>query len=267
LVHHPLALEAGLTPQQGRALFDSERRALATVRGVIVTSAATARQLTSYDVTAERVHVVTPGTDPAPLATGSGADPLCRGVSLLCVATLIPRKGHVVLIEALRGLQDRAWTLHCVGSATWDADTADAVRSVIAEHGLNDRVRLHGEVPAGVLQSMYGQADAFVLPSYFEGYGMALAEALAHGLPVVSTTAGAIPDTVPGHAGVLVPPGDAVALRTALAALIDDPALRIRLAAGARAARAVLPTWPQAVARFASVLESLEIEHERGVAA
>ena len=197
LVHHPLALETGLTPQQGRALFDSERRALATARGVIVTSAATARELTRYGVAAERVHVVTPGTDAAPLAAGSGADPVRRGLSLLCVATLIPRKGHAVLIEALRGLQDRAWTLHCVGSATRDADTANALRSAIAEHGLGDRVRLHGEVSAAVLQSMYGQADAVVLPSYFEGYGMALAEALAHGLPVVSTTAGAIPDTVP----------------------------------------------------------------------
>jgi len=266
LVHHPLALEVGLSPQQRCAIFDSERRALATVRGVIVTGAATARELTSYGVAPERVHVVTPGTDSAPLATGSGADPVRRGLSLLCVATLIPRKGHAVLIEALRGLQDRAWTLDCVGSATWDAETADALRSAIVEYGLGDRVRLHGEVPTGVLRSMYGQADAFVLPSYFEGYGMVLAEALAHGLPIVSTTAGAIPETVPSNAGMLVPPGDAVALRTALAALLDDPALRARLVAGARAARAVLPTWPQAVARFAAALDSLDVEHERGAA-
>jgi glycosyltransferase involved in cell wall biosynthesis len=266
LVHHPLALESGLTPEQVRALFVSERRALATARGVIVTGAATARELIRYGVSAERVHVVTPGTDAAPLATGSGADPVRRGLTLLCVATLIPRKGHAVLIEALGGLQDRAWTLHCVGSATRDADTANAMRSAIAEHGLGDRVRLHGEVPTAVLQAMYGQADAVVLPSYFEGYGMALAEALAHGLPVVSTTAGAIPDTVPGNAGVLVPPGDAMALRAALAALFDDPALRARLAAGARAARAVLPTWPQAVARFAAALDSLDVEHEPSTA-
>jgi glycosyltransferase involved in cell wall biosynthesis len=267
LVHHPLAMETGLTPEQGRALFDSERRALATARGVIVTGASTARELIRYGVSADRVQVVTPGTDAAPLAVGSGADPVRRGLSLLCVATLIPRKGHAVLIDALGGLQDRSWTLHCVGSATRDVDTANALRSAIVERGLGHRVRLHGEVEAGVLQSMYGQADAFVLPSYFEGYGMALAEALAHGLPVVSTTAGAIPDTVPRGAGVLVPPGDAVALRAALAALLDEPALRARLAAGARAARAVLPTWPQAVARFAAALASLDIEPASGAAA
>lgn len=266
LVHHPLALETGLTPQQGGRLFDSERRALATARGVIVTGAATARELTRYGVATERIRVVTPGTDPAPLSAGSAADPQRPGMSFLCVATLTPRKGHTVLIEALRALQDRAWTLHCVGSATRDANAANALRAAIVECGLGDRVRLHGEVPAGVLQSMYGQADAFVLPSYFEGYGMALAEALAHGLPIVSTMAGSIPDTVPREAGVLVPAGDAAALRAALAALLDEPALRIRLAAGARAARAVLPTWPQAVARFASALESLEIEHETGAA-
>jgi glycosyltransferase involved in cell wall biosynthesis len=267
LVHHPLALEAGLTAQQGRALFDSERRALATVRGVIVTSAATARELTRYGVAAVRVHVVTPGTDLAPPAAGSGAYPMRRGLSLLCVATLIPRKGHAMLIEALRGLQDRAWTLHCVGSAARDPDTAGALRSAIAEHGLGNRVRLHGEVSASVLESMYGQADAVVLPSYFEGYGMALAEALAHGLPVVSTTAGAIADTVPSYAGLLVPPGDAVALRAALASLFDEPALRARLTAGARAARAVLPTWPQAQARFTAALESLDMECELSGAA
>jgi glycosyltransferase involved in cell wall biosynthesis len=262
LVHHPLALENGLTPQQGSALFESERRALATARGVIVTSAATALELTRYGVGAERVRVVNPGTAPAPLAAGAGAEAASRRLSLLCVATLIPRKGHAVLIEALSGLQDRAWTLHCVGSATRDADTASALRSAIAELGLGDRVCLHGEVPAGELEAMYAQADAFVLPSYFEGYGMVLAEALAHGLPIVSTTAGAIPDTVPREAGVLVPPGDTVALRAALAALLDEPALRARLAAGARAARAGLPTWPQAVASFAAALESLTTEPE-----
>lgn len=262
LVHHPLALESGLTPQQGRALFDSERSALGAARGVIVTSAATVRELSAYGLAAGRVRVVNPGTDPAPLATGSGADPTRQGLALLCVATLIPRKGHAVLIDALRGLQNRAWTLHCVGSATRDVDTANGLRSALAECGMLDRVQLHGEVPAAVLQSMYARADAFVLPSHFEGYGMALAEALAHGLPVVSTTAGAIPDTVPHGAGLLVPPGNTVALRAALAALLDQPALRARLAHGARAARAALPTWPQAAARFAAALESFDIDHQ-----
>jgi len=261
LVHHPLALETGLTEQQARQLLDSERRALATARAVIVTSAATARELARYGVAAGRVQVVTPGTQHAPLAAGSGADSAVRGLSLLCVATLTRRKGHAVLIEALAGLQDRAWTLHCVGSTTRDTGTASAVRGAIAKHGLGERVQLHGEVPATTLEAFYMQADAVVLPSYFEGYGMALAEALAHGLPVVSTTAGAIPDTVPADAGVLLPPGDVAALRAALALLLGEPARRARLAAGAQAARAILPTWPQAVLRFAAALGTVDLEH------
>ena len=264
LVHHPLALETGLSPQQMRALFDSECRALAAAWGVIVTSRATARELTRYGVAAEGVHVVIPGTDPAPLASGSSAHPASGGLSLLCVAALIPRKGHTVLIEALAGLQDRMWTLHCVGSTTRHPDTANAVHSAIAAHGLTERVRLHGEVPATTLQALYGGADAFVLPTFFEGYGMVLAEALARGLPVVSTTAGAIPDTVPGDAGILVPPGDALALRAALAALLDEPATRARVAAGAQAARSALPTWPQAAACFAAALDALDVKHEAG---
>jgi len=90
---------------------------------------------------------------------------------------------------------------------------------------------------------------------WFEGYGMAFAEAIAHGLPVVGTRAGAIPDTVPADAGVLVPPDDVEALAAALRRLIEDPRERGRLAAGARAA--TFPTWQEQAARFAAVLDRL----------
>ena len=114
LVHHPLSLETGLAPERQRALFDSERRALASARGVIVTSRATARALAAFDVDAARIAVVEPGTDPAALAQGSGP----AGPVLLCVATVTPRKGHALLVEALAGLRDRPWTLHCAGTVS-----------------------------------------------------------------------------------------------------------------------------------------------------
>jgi len=253
LVHHPLALEGGLNEWQRQPLFEGERRALAHASRVIVTSAATGRALADYGVCAPRVRVVEPGTAAAPLACGSVARE--GALSLLCVATLVPRKGHALLIEALAGLQALDWTLHCVGSTTRDAAAASHVRAVIAGHGLGARVHLHGEVDDAALQAFYDRADVFVLPSLHEGYGMALAEALARGLPVVSSTAGAIADTVPADAGLLVPPGDGLALRVALARVLEEPALRARLAEGARAARQQLPSWAQAVERFASVLQ------------
>jgi glycosyltransferase involved in cell wall biosynthesis len=282
LVHHPLALETGLGAADRERLFDSERRALAAARRVVVTSAATARGLDAYGVPAARIRVVEPGTDRAPLAasaatdaaaagstaspaTASATTPATRphGLHLLCVATVTTRKGHAVLIDALAGLQDRPWTLHCVGSLSRDEAAVQAVHAAIARHGLGGRVHLHGEVEEAALPALYAQADAFVLPSFFEGYGMVLAEALARGLPIVSTTGGAIPDTVPPEAGVLLPPGDVPALRDALARLMDDAAWRARLAAGARAARARLPTWPDAVARFASLLAEPDLHAPR----
>ncbi len=200
-----------------------------------------------------RIAVGAPGTDPAPRAIG-GAE---YGVpSLLCVATVTPRKGHAVLLDALAGLRDRPWRLHCAGSLARDEATAAAVREATVRHGLADRVVWHGEVDAARLDALYAQADLFVLPSFHEGYGMALAEALARGLPVVSCAAGAIVDTVPATAGVLVPPGDAVALRAALRRVMADAAWRASLAAGARGAGARLPGWPAAVVRFAAVLEA-----------
>jgi glycosyltransferase involved in cell wall biosynthesis len=255
LVHHPLALETGLSAADREVLFHNERRALAAAHGVIVTSPATARALAPYGVAPQRMRVVEPGTEPAPLATGSLPD---GALTLLCVATITPRKGHAVLIEALAGLADRPWTLHCAGSLWRDAATAQALQQAIAHHGLRGRVQLHGELDETALAALYAAADVFVLPSFFEGYGMVLTEALARGLPVVSTTAGAIPDTVPAQAGVLLPPGDVPALRDALARLMDEPAWRARLAAGARAAREQLPGWPVAVARFAAALHELE---------
>jgi glycosyltransferase involved in cell wall biosynthesis len=99
-------------------------------------------------------------------------------------------------------------------------------------------------------------SDVFVLASRFEGYGMALAEAIAHGLPVVSTTAGAIPDTIPTGTGLLVPPNDVAALAQSLRRLISDRAERQRLAMNARAAAAQLPTWQESARLFAGAIET-----------
>ena len=79
---------------------------------------------------------------------------------------------------------------------------------------------------------------------------MAYAEAMAHGLPIIATSAGAIPETVPPDAGLLVPPGDAAALAEALRRMLADPGLGARLAAGSRAAGARLPGWPQAAEQW-----------------
>jgi glycosyltransferase involved in cell wall biosynthesis len=121
--------------------------------------------------------------------------------------------------------------------------------------GLADRITLLGAVAAEEVAPLYLSADLFVLPSRFEGYGMAYTEAIAHGVPVVGTTAGAIPQTVSADAGVLVAPDDVEALAGTLQRLIANRHERERLAAGARAAK--FPSWSEQAALFARALESL----------
>ena len=256
IVHHPLAAESGLDPETAADYEAGERRALATARAVIVTSRGTAQALDHYGVARDRIHVVEPGTDPAPIARGSGG----AIVRLLTVATLIPRKGHDALIRALDRVPQRNWTLTAVGSLDRHPPTVERLRELLHVCELDDRVLLAGEMEGDALAAQYDRADVFVLPTLYEGYGMAVAEAIAHGLPVVSTATGAIAEIVQsnGEAGLLVEPDNVPQLSAALSAVIGDAALRSRLAAGARAARVRLSTWEQASTRFAEVVRRVQ---------
>ncbi len=253
LVHHPLALETGLDSTLQQQLYASELAALRHVRLIIVTSPHTVRALAHYQVAPERCVVVPPGTEPAPLARGSGNPEL----SLLCAASLTPRKGHAVLLRALAQSQHLHWRLRCAGSPSLDPATAARLRTLASDLQLTERIEWLGELDAVSLARCYEQADVFVLPSWYEGYGMVLAEALARGLPILSTTAGAIPDTVPAAAGLLVPPGDEAALAHALEQLLTQADLRHRLAAAAKAARSHLIDWPTACAQFEAALDTV----------
>jgi glycosyltransferase involved in cell wall biosynthesis len=252
LVHHPLALETGLSVDEAARLRASERAALTCARHVVVSSATTMRILAEdFHVPIERLSVVEPGTDKP--ATQSRAR--AGVVALLSVGSVVPRKGYDVLVAALAKIGHLPWRLVIVGDCTRSAITAQQLRAEIARLGLAERIILRGVMTAEELSSLYARSDLFVLPSRFEGYGMAFAEAIAHGLPVVGTKAGAIAQTVPGNAGVLVPVDDAEALANALQRLIEKPQERERFAAGARAA--IFPSWREQGARFARVLEGL----------
>ena len=250
MVHHPLALESGVSADQAKALRESERRALSFTHAVIVNSRTTADSLAGYGVPAERITVARPGTDRASITPRQQSGP----VALLTVGSLVPRKGYDVLIEALATLIDLPWRLTVVGDAR-DPATAEQVQAAIEHHKLGPRISLLGAVSAPRLAELYPLSDVFVLPSRYEGFGMAYAEAIAHGLPVIGTTAGAIPETVPETAGVLVPPGDTAALAAALRRLIESPRERAKLAAGARLAAQHLPTWGESAKLFSAAIE------------
>jgi glycosyltransferase involved in cell wall biosynthesis len=254
LVHHPLAEETALPPEERAALRESEKRALARVCHVITTSAFTADALLDYGVTAPHMTVIPPGVAPAPPASGSGGG---AGLSMLTVGALTPRKGHDVLLNALAGLMQYDWRLDIVGSEVLQPQHATGIRRLSDRLGLTGRIGFHGELTGAALDAAYHAADLFLLASHYEGYGMVLTEAVARGIPVVATAGGAVPFTLPEGSGLLAPPGDVDGLRQVLARLITEADLRRRLRRGAQQAAHTLPTWDDVIDRVSLTLDEV----------
>jgi glycosyltransferase involved in cell wall biosynthesis len=150
------------------------------------------------------------------LPPGAGRREAVGGRRLLFVGSLDPAhyKGFPTLLEALDLLRgDRSdWELDVIGEGSERA----SYEASAATLGLRKRVTFHGSQPKRAVAEMMRAADLLVLPSRVETFGTAIVEALASGLPVVSTTAGAIPELVDEHSGRLVPPDDPAALAAAL---------------------------------------------------
>jgi glycosyltransferase involved in cell wall biosynthesis len=174
---------------------------------------------------------------------------------LLSVGSVTARKGYETLIAAFALIADLPWQSRIAGSIDRDKETLRIVREAISRAGLGDRVALTGSLSDDALAREYDSARLFVLPSHFEGYGMAFAEALARGLPVVACAGSAVSTTVPADAGILVPPGDPAALAGALRKLLTDPVELARRADAAWHHAGRLPRWSDTARKFAQGLE------------
>jgi glycosyltransferase involved in cell wall biosynthesis len=253
LVHHPLCLEAGLSEHRQRELRVLETAALALARRVITTSRTTARILVAdFAVPEASITVAEPGTDAAPRARGTGAP-----IQLLAVGAVVPRKAYDSLVRALGTLAGHDWRLTIAGPTDRSAEGLAKLQAAIGATGLGDRVTLAGPLNIEQLGRLYASADLFVMPSLYEGYGMALAEAMARGLPIVSTTGGAAAETVPEAAAIKVAPGDEAALAAAIRRLLADPGLRARMADASWAAGQKLPRWEDTARTIAGVIKGL----------
>ncbi len=234
LVHMPL-------------LHDAEREALTAAAAVVTTSWwSRERLLEAYPLAPGRVHVATPGVDPAPLAEPSG-----RGGRLLCVAAVAPHKGYDVLLAALAELEHRAWRCVCVGTLTRDPAFVAGL--------LPTRAEFVGPLTGAALDARYATADLLVLPSRGETYGMVVTEALARGVPVLVSDVDGLPEAVGWspegiRPGLLVPPEDPGALAGALRRWLDEAPLRARLRSAARGRRSGLAGWSETADRVSHVL-------------
>ncbi len=271
LVHHPLCDEG---PERD-GLAATEARTLTAAAGVIVTSAFTAGRVVELGADPASVRVVEPGTGPG-WGTEAIGDPGCDGadapdrpVELLSVGSVVPRKGQADLVRALEHLAAAApeleWRCRIVGSLERDpayaAALAEAVARTAARSHVGSRIELTGEVGDDELRELWRAADVFVSASRYEGYGMALTEAMIHGLPVVAVAGGAVRSTVPADVGVLVARGAATTpvaeLADALARVAGDPRFRVELAARSAAHARTLPDWSAQAAAFEAALREL----------
>ena len=251
LVHHPLALETGLGADRQAVLQESEHKALSFARHIVVTSPETGREVESrFSIPADDITVALPGTDPAPVSACDGDPP-----HIVSVGSLIARKAHDVLIDALKRIENLPWKATIAGSRDMDPPTARALERQIAALGLHDRILLAGDCDD--TRALLATADIFALASRYEGYGMVFAEALSQGLPVIACRAGAIPDVVPSDAGILVAVDDSSGFADALEKMITDKAFHAEMAAAARRAGERLPGWDDTAGTISEALEAI----------
>lgn len=250
LIHHPLADEGGLPAETASRFEADEREALRHAATIICTSATTGHRLTDhFGIPASRLHVASPGTERKSMLTYKRTR-----TRLLCVASIVPRKGHDVLVEALASIAELDWTARFVGPSR-DAVWRARLDRMIADAGLADRIEFTG--PLNDLDPEYAQAGIFVLATRHEGYGMAYAEALAAGLPVIGCAVGAVPEVVPEEAGALLPADDPTAFADALRRFLTDDAAYANATEGARLAADRLPLWSDTTAIVARALQEI----------
>jgi len=166
-------------------------------------------------------------------------------MELLFVGNLIPRKGLHHLLAALAHLPNREWQLHAVGRDDVDSGYTARIRSQIDRLGLGDRVMLHGRVSNATLTEHLRRCHLLAVPSY-EGFGIVYLEAMAFGLPVIASTAGAAHEIVrPGVNGFLVEPADRDKLTQTLIRCLDDRAALAGMGRAARQTYNAHPTWAE----------------------
>jgi colanic acid/amylovoran biosynthesis glycosyltransferase len=182
----------------------------------------------------DKFHVVRCGIDVNAFSFRS-PPPISGEPRILVVARVSPEKGHVVLLRSLRTLfeHDVRFRLEIVGSG----DFIDEVRAEAQRLGIDELVDFLGELPVDQVQRRLANADVFCLPSFAEGLPVSIMEAMAIGVPVVTTFISGIPElAVHEHTALVVPAGNVDELAKALSTLLADADLRTRLAHAARLA-------------------------------
>ncbi|WP_346007583.1 glycosyltransferase family 4 protein [Janibacter terrae] len=244
-------------PALRRRTRADEGTVLRAAAGVIVPSRWTRDWVVeAYGLAADRVDVVAPGVDAAPLVAGGPA-----GSRLACIGAVVPTKGQDRLVDALADVTDLSWSCQVVGSLDVEPSWARRLGRRVEGGGLGERVRLRGPLPGPEVDAVYADSDLLVVPSRIETYGLVVTEALARGIPVVASHVGGLPealgDTPLGRPGVLVPPDEPAGLARALRRWLTDAGRRADLRSAARARREALADWSTTADGVSAVLSTV----------
>lgn len=248
ICHH---FRSGLEPSPLRRLMYrfSEGKVVAGADLLIANSLHTVGVLESMGRSRGDIVLAPPG-----LSVEPAAGPVFRETPsrILSVCSIEPRKGVIEMVRALHASGIPAATLTIAGDPRPGSGYSREVERVVSELGMDSMIRIAGRLSREDLKEEYCRADAFMLLSNWEGYGMAIAEAMASGLPVISTRAGAIPWLVrDGKDGILVEPGDWRGAAEGIRKLMTDRGLRMRLASEALKSAAFFPSWDETTGRIA----------------
>jgi glycosyltransferase involved in cell wall biosynthesis len=166
---------------------------------------------------------------------------------ILFLGNIIPLKGLHVLLEAIR-FQSSAFTVDVVGSLTVDSKYASKIQRFVRIHNLSSTVRFHGVLDDGPLIEQFMCAQIMVMPSSYEGFGIAYLEGMGFGLPAIATTSGAARESITdGENGFLIPPENPVVLRERLTKLSNDRVLLAQMSINALERYRQQPAWEQTV--------------------
>ncbi len=282
-IHHPLAIDRRNAVLQARSVGERVRRIVfypfwmqelvaRRLDRIITGSANSAHSVCeTFRLPPDKVVAIHDGVDVDTFHPLPGV-PKTPG-SLLYVGNSEDRnKGARYLLEALHLLRRRAsprgarvrgldFRLTFVDRPR---EALDLAPRLVEEFGLGDRVTFTGRLPLEELVQMYNASEVVVSPSLYEGFGLPAAEAMACGVPVIATTAGAFPEVVEdGVTGRLVPPGDAQALAGAIEGLLADDSLRRRMGEAGRGRVEERFSWASVAARTAEVYAEAIAEFKR----
>ncbi len=270
-IHHPITVDRDMEIQEAASwkrrlmvrrwysFLVMQKRVSRKLKKIITVSECSKRDIgREFRVPSERFCVVPNGINTDFFYPLSGVK---RAQDLILVTNSAdtPLKGLRYLLEAAAKIRrERPIRVVVIGKPKENG----VIERLVAELSLGDTVRFTGRIADHQFARYYAEATLAVIPSLYEGFGMPAGEAMACGVPVVSTTGGALPEVV-GEAGILVPPADAEALRMAIVDLLADPQKRMRLGEAGLARVKGSLTWRHAAQKTVEVYREAMDAHGR----